>query len=493
MTKKKSKVIRSMKAKQSEGQEEDYRKAPHSFVFHRGHVGKNILQLIKDMRHVMEPYTASRLQVRKKNVLKDFVSIAGDLGVSHFLIYTKSEINVHLRVSRLSRGPTLTFRVKEYTLCKDVVSSLKKPNVDPKQFNHHPLLVMNNFSGEEMHLKLMSTMFQNMFPSININKVNLNNIKRCVMLNYNSEDKTIDFRHYNVKVVPVGLSKGVKKLIKAEVPDLSRYNDVCDFITKGGNLSESEAELDGEHNEVVLPQDIRSRGNIKAAKSAIRLTEIGPRMTLQLLKIEDGVCQGEVMFHELVIKTDKDLKDLKALRDSKRKLKELRKKQQDENVRKKKLKTEKHKQKCLEGMKRRRGEEDVEQPELGGKDYDDNANDEDDDDAAYYQQEVGEAPDPDLFQSTRRKRKVVSKSPVPHKKKKPNVVSNGDKSNIKDSMKGKNIKFSRGSKPDESWKVKGKSKGGKIKQKNRPDNKKVKRSGEITKKPKFKAKRKGRK
>jgi hypothetical protein len=61
--------------------------------------------------------------------------------------------------------------VKEYALCKDVVSALKKPNMDPKQFNHHPLLVMNNFNGDEMHMKLMSTMFQNMFPSININKV----------------------------------------------------------------------------------------------------------------------------------------------------------------------------------------------------------------------------------------------------------------------------------------------------------------------------------
>lgn len=104
-------------------------------------------------------------------MLKDFVNIAGELGVSHFLIYTKSDINVHLRMCRLPRGPTLTFRVHEYTLCKDIVSALKKPNMDPKQFNHHPLLVMNNFTGEEMHLKLMSTMFQNMFPSININKV----------------------------------------------------------------------------------------------------------------------------------------------------------------------------------------------------------------------------------------------------------------------------------------------------------------------------------
>jgi len=37
-----------------------------------------------------------------------------------------------------------------------------------------------------------------------------------------------------------------------------------------GNLSESEAELDGEHNEVTLPQDLPGRGNTKSAKSAIR-------------------------------------------------------------------------------------------------------------------------------------------------------------------------------------------------------------------------------
>jgi len=37
-----------------------------------------------------------------------------------------------------------------------------------------------------------------------------------------------------------------------------------------GNLSESEVELDGEHNEVTLPQDLSGRGNTKSAKSAIR-------------------------------------------------------------------------------------------------------------------------------------------------------------------------------------------------------------------------------
>lgn len=40
-----------------------------------------------------------------------------------------------------------------------------------QQFAHHPLLVLNNFGMEGMHIKLMATMFQNMFPSINVHKV----------------------------------------------------------------------------------------------------------------------------------------------------------------------------------------------------------------------------------------------------------------------------------------------------------------------------------
>lgn len=99
------------------------------------------------------------------------MNVAGLLNVSHFLMFSKTEVASNFRVVRLPRGPTLTFKIQNYCLAKDVISSLKKPNLEQKQFQHHPLLVMNNFSGEDQHLKLMATMFQNMFPSINVNKV----------------------------------------------------------------------------------------------------------------------------------------------------------------------------------------------------------------------------------------------------------------------------------------------------------------------------------
>lgn len=43
--------------------EEVYGGVPHSFVFHRGQIGKNVGQLIMDVRRVMEPFTAESLKV----------------------------------------------------------------------------------------------------------------------------------------------------------------------------------------------------------------------------------------------------------------------------------------------------------------------------------------------------------------------------------------------------------------------------------------------
>ena len=106
-------------------------------------------------------------------MLKDFVTIAGPLNVSHLLIFSRSEAAIQLRIVRLPRGPTMTFRINSYSLGRDVVSSLRRNHATQSQYLNHPLLVMNHFSGDGMQMKLMATMFQNMFPSINVNKVGI--------------------------------------------------------------------------------------------------------------------------------------------------------------------------------------------------------------------------------------------------------------------------------------------------------------------------------
>ena len=59
------------------------------------------------------------------------------------------------------------------------------------------------------------------------------------------------------------------------------------FLLPGGITSESEGEMDGEHNQVDLPQSMPGRGNVKSQQSAIRLHELGPRLTLQLVKVRE--------------------------------------------------------------------------------------------------------------------------------------------------------------------------------------------------------------
>lgn len=48
---------------------------------------------------------------------------------------------------------------------------------------------------------------------------------------------------------------------------------------------------------MTLASDI-GRVNRASTKSAVKLQEIGPRMTLQLIKVEEGLCSGSVIFSE---------------------------------------------------------------------------------------------------------------------------------------------------------------------------------------------------
>ena len=329
---------------------------PRSFVFHRGVVGNNIHQLITDMRHLMEPYTAINLKVTKSNVLKDFVHVAGPYGISHFITFSKTDVAPYMKICRLSRGPTLTFRIEEYSLMRDITAILKKPKTIGQQFKYPPLVVLNNFNSEALEMKLMTTIFQNMFPAIKVHKVKLSEIKRCAMFNYDKEAGVIDFRHYNIEAVPVGVNKGIKLLLKSKIPNLGTLGDISDLITGGAYLSESEGEEPNDSH-VTLPQRMPGRGNIKSNQSAIKLTEMGPRLKLELIKIEEGVSCGEVLFHKYIEKTEREKKGLKKRKEEAKKLKEERRKKQESNVAKKEQSKDEHRVKCLAGMKRKVEEE----------------------------------------------------------------------------------------------------------------------------------------
>ncbi|XP_011011224.1 PREDICTED: peter Pan-like protein [Populus euphratica] len=271
-------------------------KIPKSFVFARGKLPGSLRQLQMDLRKLMLPYTALKLKEKKRNSLKDFLNVAGPMGVSHFLILSKTETAPYLRVARTPQGPTLTFKIHEYSLAADVAQSQLRPRCPQDLFKNAPLIVLSGFGSGEQHLKLTTVMFQNIFPAIDINTVKLSSCQRIVLLNYNKDTKLIDFRHYSIRLQPVGVSRRLRKFVQnRQVPDLRNLQDVSDFVTKAGYGSESEG--DDEAATVTLANDL-GRVNKASTKSAVKVQEIGPRMALQLVKIEEGLCSGDVIFSE---------------------------------------------------------------------------------------------------------------------------------------------------------------------------------------------------
>ncbi|XP_070037718.1 peter Pan-like protein isoform X2 [Nicotiana tomentosiformis] len=271
-------------------------KIPRSFVFARGKLPGPLRRLQMDLRKLMNPYTALKLKEKKRNNLNDFWKVAGQMGVTHYLMLSKTDSAPYLRVAHTPHGPTLSFKIHEYSLAADVAQSQLRPRCPPDLFKTPPLIVLSGFGTGEQHLKLTTIMFQNIFPAIDINTVKLPSCQRIVLLNYNKETKLIDLRHYSIRLQPVGVSRRIRKFVQNhQVPDLRSLQDVSDFVTKAGYGSESEP--DDEAATVSLSSDI-GRVNRASTKSAVKLQEIGPRMTLQLVKIEEGLCTGRVIFGE---------------------------------------------------------------------------------------------------------------------------------------------------------------------------------------------------
>ncbi|KAI9665591.1 MAG: hypothetical protein M1829_005671 [Trizodia sp. TS-e1964] len=355
--------------------------SPKSMVIRigAGEVGPSVSQLVKDER--------------RKNKLKDFMTMAGPLGVSHLLLFSRSETgNTNLRLALTPRGPTMHFKVERYSLCKDIAKALKHPKSGGKEYLTAPLLVMNNFKSQSSsepdeksvpkHLESLTTsIFQSLFPPISPQSTPLKSIRRVLLLNRepNTEENgsyTIHLRHYAITTKAVGLSRAIRRLNAADklkhssdkskggsLPNLGKLEDVADYLLDPaaamGYTSASETELDTDAEVEVLDvharkilsakkrEQIRAKAEAEAGKTglprrtpgvekrAIKLVELGPRMKLRLIKVEEGVCEGKVLWHEFLSKSKEEQQEMDKIWEARRKEKEERKRVQKQNVERK--------------------------------------------------------------------------------------------------------------------------------------------------------------
>ena len=236
-----------------------------------------------------------------------------------------------------------------------------------------------------------------MLPSIDVKTVRLSECRRVVLFNYNKEDSSVEMRHYAIRAQPVGISRSVKRIIQARIPNLGSLTDISEFIEgnmgTGGAASDSEAE---EGANVTLSEKYMGRGNSASQQSAMKLSELGPRMTLEIFKVERGVGEGDVLYHKFQSKTPAEAAALKKRIEKDKLLKEQRRKVQEDNVARKKAAEEEKRLVKAENKRKRdiekgsddeedsEDEEDSGEEEVGGGVGDDDDDDDDDDSNADY-------------------------------------------------------------------------------------------------------------
>ncbi|KAL1499080.1 hypothetical protein AB1Y20_013594 [Prymnesium parvum] len=365
------------------------------FVFVKGKVPAALKALCEDLKHMMSPNTAKALRAKKTNKLRDFVDVAGALNVHFFLILSASEKHSFLRVVRSPHGPTLTFQLQSYSLSGDLSASLRRPySAGHGIWQSPPLLVLSDFDKSVQHEALAATMLQNLFPTFNVAEANISACRR-VVLAHKVEGGGVEMRQYVITALPTGVSKGVKKLIRgAKLPSLGRYEDMAEYLLKGGYSSDSAGETDDE-DKAELPQDYVGRNAKANQKVSIKLHEVGPRMSLTLLKVEEGLCDGATLYHSLVKKTPEEEAANAARIQAREALKAERRNAQKANVDAKQAVV-----KAKKERRKRRREPSGSEGDAGAFEGDDEAPQEaDKSDADWYREEVGEQPDPDMFRS----------------------------------------------------------------------------------------------
>lgn len=307
------------------------------------------------------------------NSLKDFVSIGTQLGVSHLWILSATAKGPYLRIGKLAQGPTSTFRIVEYSLACDIRAMQRRPvPLTDADLTVSPLLIMNNFNAnlttatpssstttkpddedsnnknQQKAIELVSQTLKHSFPPLDVNTTKLSSLKRVLLIHRDVESGLIYVRHYALRFLQAGLSTSVRKMVhKKRIPKMSQLNDVSQILEKdlqhtlfssdseageGGLLSAAPGTTPST-NQVKLPQPVKQLR--KGANTTVKLTEVGPRLTLQLVKIQAGLCDGGVLYHQFESRSDEQARDTEQRITQRKELKRKRREEQDANVKRK--------------------------------------------------------------------------------------------------------------------------------------------------------------
>ena len=301
------------------GKNEDSSEVHRNAVLHHGSSHSFLQQLIVDWRKTLLPCTlyTFKTQYRKQDKIKkkDLNKFIRDTGISHIHLFHLSDSGMTLRVARIPHGPAFHFLVESFTLVRDVLSSQHRSYGTSRSiFTQPPVAILNGFlsSGpsavEDKRIYLVGEMFRSLFSVSDADDVTkLRTIKRVVLFNRlkntgcTGDGVLVDVRHFAViSKSATKKQRAVNKLSKGTIPRLlaqkliQNGESYDDFIKKLGERNmDFTTDTDGDGEIVDLPPNMSFRSYKDRCR--IKLAEIGPRLTLRLVRIDEGISEGKVL------------------------------------------------------------------------------------------------------------------------------------------------------------------------------------------------------
>ncbi|KAH8046969.1 hypothetical protein JL722_13304 [Aureococcus anophagefferens] len=141
-----------------------------------------------------------------------------------------------------------------------------------------------------------------MFAPIGVSTVKLADCRRVVLVERDPATDVLELRHYAIRASASGVSKTVKRVVEAKgkAPDLSKLRDISEYV-RGLARPRTTTPTAPTPRRRTTPRSCsrasRGRSSVKHRESAIKLAELGPRLTMKLYKVQRGVCDGDVLYH----------------------------------------------------------------------------------------------------------------------------------------------------------------------------------------------------
>ncbi|OIR58630.1 MAG: rRNA binding protein [Amphiamblys sp. WSBS2006] len=237
--------------------------------------------IVGDLRKVFYPYSPESVPERNERA-SDFARRTEKTGLTHMVSVSQhgksfSTARHLLSIGKCGKGPTVVFDVAFFSLAKDIAGFTRERGV----FGGAPLLLLSNFDAypDSEEKETLVSVLGGLFPEVETKKEAA--VERVVMLHY--ADGKIELRNYGIRKRVLKVSRPVRKLLSKGIPNMHGYDDMSEYFS--AKMCEETSGSDGE--EVVGEGEYRK---------GIRLSEIGPRLTLLPRRIQKGLFGGKTLW-----------------------------------------------------------------------------------------------------------------------------------------------------------------------------------------------------